>query len=965
MKNQNPPVRKWLGKIVLFSAEILLWGILFSSFLWAQNTTQFENRLNLEFRKRLEQLVDDKTRDFFTDLNHKEKFLNLLIENTIEEVKRREKEGFRIDYSQYHLIFVQPDTLIKSYRRELQKIIRLWDRLETLEQLFTQYQVQQGVAEVESLKTHLLEIVDGNKAKQQYYSMQLAQQLLDEYSEELKKIVKVLTKLEQLKKQAQATGESTVGQEIATVKEQIAEVLAVEPEQIDPVEEEYFQEVIKVVLMLQELDEFKKRIAPQNIGLLRHITELKKKVLQCVDWDLLRALGYSNFETLPRPSRLVETIEEWKASQLLWYKATLKQAELLRANLIAGGSQLQTKRMLKADLEQAIQVYSEKDFPVAELLFENILKQYKTFGQFDDVKFYLAESCLAQNKYEKAQHYYLNITENYPGSEYAKYALLRLMLISQTFHRFDDVIEFFTSLSKMYVASAYDETFEKATYLVGYVYFSKGNYQQAISTFQTLPKKSKYFLPAAFLIATSEIALGHKDKAIPIYRYLSKEKNYPHKDALAEMLINNSLLKLGLLYYEKGDLVEGLRLFESISDKFDNYHVALIAKAWTEFRLGRLKSAVNDLDMLFWNYLDSNYLYEAMMLSAHCNRILGNIPESLRELRYVENAKKTFTLLNAYNDERKQIVNILHQLSTLEEKVLLQNDPYAYYEIRLLQDKLLLLMQTLDSHNLPGVHFVEEVNAEHTNILELIQKLQDYQRITETLGYNELRRNIVKTRNRLLHSLKILQKFKDIRQVDILADYPLAQKQSNLKYQQELLKNMAASIKKERQQIQQYRKELSQLIKLAQEQKNMDVLSKLEFQQEGLETLTQKLEAFMVFVSESKYADLDTDFEKWTNFSGFGMSDLDFMRMKAVENQIIAYNRNVETINNVLKYRQKQVLIQMEDLAEKEKQLQEQLRRQKIQQLRQKQKEYFLNEYFDTRTSEVERHSKKDSPDTK
>jgi len=110
----------------------------------------------------------------------------------------------------------------------------------------------------------------------------------------------------------------------------------------------------------------------------------------------------------------------------------------------------------------------------------------------------------------------------------------------------------------------------------------------------------------------------------------------------------------------------------------------------------------------------------------------------------------------------------------------------------------------------------------------------------------------------------------------------------------------------------------------------------------------------MVFLSQSKVDQLETDFRKWSDFSGFGISDLDFVLMKSLDQQMETYNKNTSLINTALKQKEEMLLRDLALLDGKITVLEQSLQSKKIEDLKKKREQYFAEDYFINKPSELQ-----------
>ena len=296
----------------------------------------------------------------------------------------------------------------------------------------------------------------------------------------------------------------------------------------------------------------------------------------------------------------------------------------------------------------------------------------------------------------------------------------------------------------------------------------------------------------------------------------------------------------------------------------------------------------------------------------------------------------------------------MQELDYLEEKVIATNDPYTYQTILELRNDLQLALQSLAYKGDPGLQLIQEQEEEQQHLENLIRDYQDLNKVANALGKSDLERAVNHTTHKLEAKLIDLQKFQNASRVDILADYPLARKESNLHFQQQKLNTMRTEADSEQQKLEEFKEEVAKLLTEARQKQDRTTMDQLEYRNLEMTDLENRLEAFMVFISHSKVNPPETDYRKWSDFSGFGISDLDFVWMKSLDQQREIYHNHALLINTALKQKEEKLLRDLALLDGKITVLEQSMQTKKIADLKSKREKYFSEDYFVNKTSELQ-----------
>jgi hypothetical protein len=342
------------------------------------------------------------------------------------------------------------------------------------------------------------------------------------------------------------------------------------------------------------------------------------------------------------------------------------------------------------------------------------------------------------------------------------------------------------------------------------------------------------------------------------------------------------------------------------------------------------------------------------MLSSHCNRLLGNIKSSVRKARYVENAEKTVRIFDELNIEQQKINQILIEIDKLEEQAVFSGDAFAYQKLVELRHDLEMSLQSMVYQGDPGLQLIQEYEEEQQRLEELYNDFQSMHAIAEVLGDKDLKNDVRKALKKIDINLSEIQKFQNLKRVDVLADYPVARKESDIKFQKQKLNKLRDDVKTEQQKIEFYKEEVASLLEKAEKSQNTDIMSQIDYRDLELEELKDRLEVFWVTLSENDVKLMDTDFKKWSDFSGFGMSDLDFVRMKSIDKNIERYNDHISLINSAFEYKEKEILNNLAVMDRKISGLEKAVHLKNIEKMKMDRERYFAEDYFVNKTSELE-----------
>ncbi|HDZ10754.1 MAG TPA: tetratricopeptide repeat protein, partial [Bacteroidetes bacterium] len=888
--------------------------------------------------------------DFYYEMVYKEKFLTLLMNNLIDELKDRKKSGEPVtqifDAVLTHSSQTKSDSLIQAYSGEIQRVLNLMDQLRRLEK---EPGSENGISirvRADKIKEELKKALEEKTTVSLAHSNKISKNLISEYREEIRQILEISKKLAYYKTLARQENNQAALAKIGQTKKYLEQALSSPVSKSESsFESQYYLEMRNVASLLYQLDQFHARVSPDQEDIRLKIDALKEEVLANVNPRLLRVLGYTNFPLLSSESKFDEYLEEWKATQILNYKIRLTRVRLLRRRLIQDSNLNQLNRMFRRDLADALVSANRGEYPLAELQYEELLKEYP-FHDMEDIYFHLSEIYMAQGKYEKAKRTFRTVIHRFPRSKYVNESYFKILLITEVLHQDTQYFDAYRQLQKRYNTLPKDAVYEKAHYLTGYIYFKKEKYDRAIATLKAIPETSEYALASRFLLASSYAGEQRYRSAAKIFKKLIHQSETQTSNPTAVLIKNNALVKLGMIYYENNEPKLALKYFNRVSAGADAYQSALLGKAWTEFREGQIKYTVEDMDKLFWNFMSSDYVYEAKTLSAHSYKMMGKPAQAVRDLRYVENAKKALSILTGKNKERKLLAQRLQELDNLQEDALKRGDRLRFQEVLYLKRKIKRIMEKTYPSGKPGLYLVDEFAQERQRLEYLVNDLETYEKIVQKLGYRNLTKSIGKTKGRLLAILGSYTSNKWVGETDFLANYPFLQRQSMVRYKRQILSEMLTEIKSELKQIQADQKEAETLAKKARQKKDIGTLVRLDFHSENLDNLSDRLEEYVVYLNEELDDSPEEDVKYYADFSGFGVSDIDFVRLQNIDTKISTYYNYIGLINRALNIQQLALKDRIYNMSDSLRQVQSRLRQKRLEDYHKTLNTFFNYQYF-------------------
>ncbi len=393
--------------------------------------------------------------------------------------------------------------------------------------------------------------------------------------------------------------------------------------------------------------------------------------------DFLIADCYLNLGEFDTASKLFqEVIEKYPQSE----EKYLAQRRLDR---IATLQKKKEKNSLQDIYSRALNEHNQKRYSSAIREFSDFLTLYPTNKFAPNCQYWLAESYYSLDKKDIALREFKKVIKNYPDSDKAKDAQIKIDMILNTkksVRKSDEFTEY-KNVRKYYLIGKYDKAIGEfdeyisaypngkyvpnAYYWKGECYYSIGNYRKAIEVFEKilhLFPDSQKANHARIKISMSKEKLGIDDKTPQEILYQKSYALYSGKkfmDAIASFesfinkyptdgLVENSLYWIGECYYALGKFEDAISYFSQVMERYPSgkkYNDAAIKLKMCQGETGeKAKSEQEALSESIYNdFQETNYA-----------RVISRGREFLEKFKNSPQRQKVHLMIaNSYEKSRK------------------------------------------------------------------------------------------------------------------------------------------------------------------------------------------------------------------------------------------------------------------------------------------------------------------------
>jgi len=627
-----------------------------------------------------------------------------------------------------------------------------------------------------------------------------------------------------------------------------------------------------------------------------------------------------------------DLFEQWKYNRILDYKLRLAKYDVYRTKLQKNSNAVQAKRMFQRDLQQALQSYNAGDFKLARLQLQDVLNLYSSSYVLDDVMYYRFESAYALNYLDEALEGFQRLTVTYPNSEYAAKAMVKMIYIHYIYGDVNKQAEVFSRLL-VRRAQIFPGTWGVVTYLVGYSQFKSGQFRQALETLQYIDTGSAYYFPSHYLSAACYSNIGDNNTAIEIYQRLV-DNITTQKNPMLYQIRNNALLKLGLIYYEKGNTQLARRYFSRVTSGSDSYDLSLLGNAWAAYEEGKPAEALKNVENLLNDNLISNYMYEARVLAASSKELLGQKEAALKDLKQVSDMGQRNRNIKAQSG-----AGSFNSQNIEKERAL-------YNEAKRIQK---FLRGDAEKIRLDRSGETEFAGTQHQlqGEIDALDELESMAMTGNKTSLSEIRQ----LRGQMIETLQ--DHTIDGRETPASQnDAPLIRQMGMTEYLKYLFRSLLLETMSEKDQTKADIESAEQLMAEAKKANRFKISLHMEIRKEELEDYFATLNQYEVWLKENLPQEFLVEVDQWTSFSSYGISNINFNRIKEIDERTTQISRILASIDRVFQDKRIKLEKRIQGLLSDVSRIEAQM---KIESERRKERDrdnFFNNKYFNKQAKE-------------
>ena len=734
--------------------------------------------------------------------------------------------------------------------------------------------------------------------------------------------------------------------------------------------EEYIAELQLVNGLLDEIADLERAARKKvNLEVLDALSNLRNRVKQMVNGSMAALKEKPDTETSvaekdqsgddthgaaeeePRELSQADIFEEWKYNRILEYKMKMSRWELLRTKLIDTASSQEYDRMFRREMRSALEHYQSGDLQTARLEFENILRTYTRIRVLDDLLYFSGEAAYGRNYFDEAIDKYLKVAHDYRDSDYAPRALIKLIFIYSIYGDFSSIDKCYTDLTPLF-GKIEDEEIGVVSYLAGYSYFKIGMYEKVFGFLKHIPLESTYYYPSLYLAATCYANIGLTDKAVEIFNILVSQENKGGEDPVLEQIRNNALLKLGLVYYDQGNHDLAVSYLDRVDSDYQHYDLTILGKAWSEFRSGKPGEALRDVEELLQNTMVSNYAYEARVLAASVKDLLGYREEAMREMKDAYTIGTMAEKVLKSEDSEPSDKELIMSRQREQQRALLEE-----------VSKIRNFLQTSLSWQQPGSTDQNQPKTTASETQDLMIKIGELDRLEEVARNSQDSKMLAEIRSLRSGLITALQEKTDRFTDKNVQGGSIINRLGINEYLRYTFQSLLTEMVREKKRTVGNIKKARELVTAARDNDDFSIQIRAEIRSDELKDYYRRLNQYEVWLRENFPQEANIEIDRWASFSGYGISNINFMRIKEYDTRIADVARVIDTIDDIFIAKRKDLDNRIQGLLSDVEKIEEQMQVEALKRQSAEKDKFFKNEYFIKQKREAAAGQLKEKPE--
>lgn len=652
-----------------------------------------------------------------------------------------------------------------------------------------------------------------------------------------------------------------------------------------------------------------------------------------------------------RNASLLNVIEEWERTEIVKYKLKLDQLRYFQQQLMKKANASQRVQIARDLFRRGLILFNSGRYEAADLLFGNLLNEYDFLRNKYLVQYYQGITNYYLNRYKEADKLLSPLLTSPKGDQYLGIVLAKIYVNLDDMKRFEQLANLFPRLSS---TTNYTNDFN---FIAAKYFHAKSQYQNAANFAGKLSSEHPLYYDARFTRAASLYKVNPQQSKTEFI-------NLINADDITIDIRHEALLRLAYIEFQEKGYGQAIKYFQEINAAdYYGYDRVVLGIAWCQYEIQmqrknpNFSNVVNILNEFLRVYPNSELHNEARALLGYVKQKSDNLDGAEEEFQHVFEAKAYKLRSDEYQSEMDSLKHLRREIDNLTEKALLKRNRSVFKRLDDLKynvDKKIYRLRYMDASSLKP-----SGEQEVQRVMRQINEFERLKKIAEQKNDPVIMRRID---DNLVRLYAVMNQFQvadttSLFGVNFFADQKLARTVSLTEYQNNRYQEIGNQADSAYQRIQTKIAESRRAYDQAKQAKDYKKMTQIDITLYKLYKTLSRMDYLNTVANAYNPRKSSSNLDKWANYGAYQLTNIQYaQRQKLLEQNrlsdetISQLNALMEDRNIYLAEQIKQIENNIYNMTRRE------TRRRRIEE-RNKQKQFYETQFFDTTRTEINEDS--------
>ncbi len=273
-------------------------------------------------------------------------------------------------------------------------------------------------------------------------------------------------------------------------------------------------------------------------------------------------------------------------------------------------------------LQRAAKLYDRKDYESASIEFAKVIN-----GETEDslankqrAEFFMGKTLLQMKYYAASLSYFSRIVELGTGHLYYGVTLKWLAALSRTLPETSGILELIGAYNPADLEQpVLEEVRNELYFLLGRHFYRQGDFEQAVTLFQSVEKSDPFFVKAKFFEGVTYVRQYKGKPAVEAFKdilVIAEERPSYYTNDDVDQFQELAWLQLARVFYSTQQFDTSIKYYEKLTQKSPDWLPSLFEASWAYFMKTNNSKALGNIHTLNAPYFETEFFPESILLEA-------------------------------------------------------------------------------------------------------------------------------------------------------------------------------------------------------------------------------------------------------------------------------------------------------------------------------------------------------------